>query len=284
MANFRQLFTVKSMSKILGVSRSGFYDWIDRKESLRDIRDKELLILINKIFMESGRSYGRPRIHKALKKRGVDVGPERVSKLMHRANLKPITHRKYKVTTTDSNHSLPISANLVKRNFVTQDMNHVWVSDITYIPVGSKWMYLCVIIDLFSRRVVGWSFDSHMKSDLVCEALERALENRKIDKWELIFHSDRGSQYASHKFRYLLWEHNIRSSMSRKGDCWDNAVAESFFGTIKSELIQVSNYENLQEARSDIFRYIEGFYNRKRLHSYLDYVSPVEFEMKKVAA
>lgn len=284
MANFRQLFTVKSMSKILGVSRSGFYDWIDRKESLRDIRDKELLILIKKIFMESGRSYGRPRIHKALKKRGVDVGPERVSKLMHRANLKPITHRKYKVTTTDSNHSLPISANLVKRNFVTQDMNHVWVSDITYIPVGSKWMYLCVIIDLFSRRVVGWSFDSHMKSDLVCEALERALENRKIDKWELIFHSDRGSQYASHKFRYLLWEHNIRSSMSRKGDCWDNAVAESFFGTIKSELIQVSNYENLQEARSDIFRYIEGFYNRKRLHSYLDYVSPVEFEMKKVAA
>ena len=284
MALFRSTFAVKTMSAVLEVSRSGFYDWLRRTESKRAIDDRKLLKEIWQIFLESGKRYGRPKIYNTLLARGYRIGEERVRKLMKKAEIRPIIRKKFKVRTTDSNHSLPISENLLGRNFVVNQPNRVWVSDITYIRTRSGWLYLCVIIDLFSRRVVGWSLRPHMKATLVCEALGMALRLRSVEPGNLIFHSDRGSQYASHKFRRLLDENKFTSSMSRKGDCYDNAVAESFFGILKLELVYTMQFENQLDARRELFRYIEGFYNRRRIHSHLDYVSPEQFELSRMAA
>lgn len=272
------------MSKILAVSRSGFYDWLKRKESRRDLDDRMLLRAIWNIFLESGKRYGRPKLLKSLYRLGYRVSGKRVGKLMRRAGIRPICRKKWKVATTNSNHSMPVSANLVGRNFGAPGRNRVWVSDITYIRTKTGWLYLCVILDLYSRRIVGWSLRPHMKASLVCEALLRALATRKVEPWKLIFHSDRGSQYASKSFRKLLHENRIISSMSRKGDCYDNAVAESVIGIIKQELVHTTNLENLVDTHREIFRYIEGFYNRRRIHSYLDYMSPEEFESAGRAA
>ena len=193
--------------------------------------------------------------------------------------LKAIQKRKFK-KTTDSNHNLPLKENLLNRNFDVATPNKVWVSDITYIPTAEGWLYLAIVIDLYSRKAVGWSINKRMTKQLVIDAFNMSIKNRKTEKG-LIFHSDRGSQYASHDFQRKLWNNGMKSSMSRKGDCWDNAVAESFFSTLKTELIYQNNYNTRQKARQDIFQYIAVYYNRKRMHSTLDYKSPENYENER---
>lgn len=278
------MFSVEAMSRILEVSRSGFYDWCSRKASRRTLADCFLIGIIREIFEENERTYGVPRLLKALRKRGFHLGPKRIKKLMKMGAIQPVSEKKFRVRTTDSDHALPVSANLVRRNFHAEQPNQVWVSDITYIRTRRGFVYLCIIMDLYSRRIVGWALKPHMRTSLVKSALQSALSQRTVQPWKLIFHSDRGSQYASRSLREMLRRHEIVSSMSAKGDCFDNACAESVFGTIKRERIHHAHYENFIDARIDLFRYIEGFYNRRRLHSYLGYMSPVDFESSKEAA
>lgn len=272
------------MSRTLDVSRSGFYSWLKRGDSRRAIEDHELIKEMWEIFIQSDWTYGCPRLHHALKCRGYAVSRKRVARLMKVAVIRPKTQKRRRPRTTDSRHSHPISANLLRRNFRADRPNQVWVSDITYVRTRLGFAYLCVVLDLFSRRIVGWSLKPHMRSSLVEDAVRMALSQRRVEPWSLIFHSDRGSQYACKSFRSLLRRYKIISSMSRKGDCFDNACAESVFGTIKTERIHHREYENFVDARQDLFLYIEGFYNRRRLHSYLGYMSPEEFELTTEAA
>lgn len=279
------MFSVETMSRILGVSRSGFYDWCSRSISRRKIQDCFLTEVIRRIFEASEQTYGVPRLMRELRKMRIRIGPSRIARLMRIGGMRPIMQEAaFKPKTTDSEHSLPVSANLIGRNFRVCQPNRVWVSDITYVRTRRGFAYLCIIIDLYSRRIVGWSLKEHMRTSLVTAALRCALSQRTIEPWNLIFHSDRGSQYASRSFRNLLRENRIISSMSAKGDCFDNACAESTFGTIKRERIHHRRYENFVDAQMDMFRYIEGFYNRRRSHSYLGYRSPMEFESNPEAA
>ena len=229
------------MCQVLSVSRSGFYDWLDREPSQRKLENDKLKLEIAKIYWQHRGRYGSPRIHRELLKNGHKCNIKRVVRLMSVMGLKAIQKKKFK-KTTDSNHNLPLKENLLNRNFDISKPNKAWVSDITYIPTAEGWLYLAVVIDLYSRKVVGWSINKRMTRQLVINALEMAIKNRNPKKG-LIFHSDRGSQYASHDFQKELWKNGMRSSMSRKGDCWDNAVAESFFSTIKTELIYQNNYK-----------------------------------------
>jgi len=216
-------------------------------------------------------------MHKELAERGYDMCEATVAKLMQREGLASSTHRRFRVCTTDSNHSLPIAENTVNREFKRDQANEVWVSDLTYIPTGNGWLYLVVIIDLHSRKVVGWSMDVEMTTEVFLSALEMALGRRGKVK-DLIHHSDRGSQYCSHAFQLELKKNRIDCSMSRKGNCWDNAVAESFFATLKKELVYQCDYADQESARASVFEYIEVFYNRVRRHSSLDGMSPEQFE------
>ena len=284
MAQHRSTFPVEMMSKLLGVSKSGFYDWRKRQPSRRAREDADLTRLLQQIFEQSKQTYGRPRLHRELRRLGYRVSAKRVGKLAKRAGIRPISQKKFKTRTTDSRHSLPISANLLRRDFSAERPDQVWVSDITYVRVKTGCAYLCTILDLYSRKVVGWSVAMNMKVDLVRQTLAKALGNRTVAPWELTFHSDRGSQYASRAFREELKRHKIKSSMSRTGDCFDNAVAESFFGTLKTERLCHRQYADLEELRLDLFAYIDGFYNRRRMHSYLDYMSPDDFERRVEAA
>lgn len=269
------------MCKVLEVSRSGYYKWLKRKPSKREEENETLKFKVAQIYWQSRGTYGSPRIYKQLKKEGIICNKKRVERLMKVLGLKAIQKRKFKVTT-NSNHNLPIKDNILNREFDVSQKNKVWVSDITYIPTQEGWLYLAVIIDLYSRKVVGWSMDSTMKKNLVINALNMALNNRQVSRG-LIFHSDRGSQYASIEFQELLIENGFKSSMSRKGNCWDNAVSESFFGTLKTELIHHNNYITRAQARRDIFEYIEVFYNRFRMHSTLNYKSPEKYENERKA-
>lgn len=272
------------MSGILGVSRSGFYDWQKRIVSSREWGNRLLSREIKKVFADSGQVYGSPKITKELIRRGFKVSRKRVFRLMKIAGIKPIIRKKWKIRTTDSRHNMPISPDLLQRDFYAAAPDRKWVSDITYVRTTRGWLYLCVVMDLYSRRIVGWSLRPHMRSSLVCEAFLKACESRNVRPRKLVFHSDRGSQYASRKFRRLLHRYSVRQSMSGKGDCFDNACAESVFGIIKTERIYNRRYENKVDAYRDLFQYIEGFYNRRRIHSYLDYMSPEEFETLREAA
>jgi putative transposase len=234
---------------------------------------------IQDIHQGSRKTYGAPRIHAALKDKGFQVGRHRVARLMSQQGICVRPRRRFK-TTTDSNHPFPIAENLLKRNFMATEPDKAWVADMTYIPTAQGWLYLAVIIDLFSRRVVGWSMAEHMRVELVTSALQAALGHRVAAASGLIFHSDRGSQYASHDYRRALQAANISCSMSRKGNCWDNAVAESFFGTLKTEFIHTQNFANREDAKTAIVEWIEVFYNRQRIHSTLDYRSPIQFEQE----
>ena len=267
------------MCQVLAVSRSGFYDWLDREPSQREIENKKLKLEIAKIYWQHSGRYGSPRIHRQLVKEGHNCNIKRVVRLMRVLGLKAIQKKKFK-KTTDSNHNLPLKENLLNRNFDVSKPNKVWASDITYIPTAEGWLYLAVVIDLYSRKVVGWSINKRMTRQLVIDALNMGIKNRNPKKG-LIFHSDRGSQYASHDFQKELWKNGIRSSMSRKGDCWDNAVAESFFSTIKTELIYQKEYKTRKQARQDIFEYIAVYYNRIRMHSTLNYKSPEDYENER---
>ena len=271
------------MCKVLEVSRSGFYAWVRRDESARTRADRELADEIRAIHEKSRGTYGVPRIHAELQHRGNRCGRKRVARLMRELGIRAKAGRKFRVRTTDSNHALPVAPNLVAREFVAETTNELWVSDITYIPTAEGWLYLASIIDGFSRRVVGWAMESHMRTSLVLGALQMALQERQPDEG-LVHHSDRGSQYASKAHRNVLDAHGIACSMSRSGDCYDNAMKESFFHTLKVECVHDASFATRAQARAAIFEFLAVFYNRQRLHSSLDYRTPEEFERAHEAA
>jgi len=264
------------MCRQLGVSRSGYYDWKGREPSSRQQEDAVLVEQIRAIHAESRRTYGSPRVLDDLKERGFKVGRRRVARLMKENGITGTPKKPFK-RTTDSAHSLNVADNVLNREFTVDAPDTAWATDITYVRTWEGWMFLAVVIDLFSRRVVGWSMARHMRTGLVMGALRMAL-GRRVPGPNMLHHSDRGSQYASHDYRDALRENGIQCSMSRKGDCWDNAVVESFFATIKKELIHRRPWPTVKAARAAIAEYIEVFYNRKRKHSTLGYICPVEYE------
>jgi putative transposase len=267
------------MCRALGVSRSGYYAWRSRKPSAAEVRREELTAEVKQIHAEVKGRYGSPRVHAELVARGHECCVNFVAKLMREAGIAAKTKRRFK-QTTDSDHQLPVAENVLDRQFDPEQPNASWVADITYVPTREGWLYLAVVEDLFSRMVVGWSMAETMTSRLVVDALEMALARRSTLKGSsaLVAHSDRGSQYASEHYQRRLREERIVCSMSRRGDCWDNAPMESFFASLKKELVHHEDYATREAARASIFEYIEAFYNRVRRHSSLGYVAPAEYE------
>jgi transposase InsO family protein len=266
--------------EVLDVSRSGYYAWRDRPEGPRSRRRWELATKIHALHADNRRVYGSPRIFKALRARGERVSENTVARIMRTQGLRAKVKRKFVPRTTDSAHGQPIAPNVLDRRFDAKAPNRKWAGDITYIPTDEGWLYLAGVIDLHSRRIVGWSMADHMRTDLVADALSMAISRRRPGPG-LLHHSDRGVQYASDDYQGLLSRQGIEVSMSGKGDCWDNAVMESFWATLKTELVHHEHYATRLEARQSIFEYIEVFYNRKRLHSSLGYVSPEAFEASR---
>jgi transposase InsO family protein len=270
-------YPVRLLCRVLDVSAAGFYAWLGRPESERACENRKLVTEIRAIHSESGKRYGSPRVHAELKARGLDVGKNRVARLMNENGVEARPKRKFR-RTTDSRHDHPLAENILARNFDTGAPNQVWVADITYIWTREGWLYLAAILDLFSRRVVGWATSASLHRDLALDALNAALKDRNIPSG-LVHHSDRGCQYASDDYRKRLDANGIDCSMSRKGDCWDNAVAESFFATLKGELVEHEDFLTRDEADRALFEYMEVFYNRRRRHSSLGYTTPVKFEL-----
>ncbi len=264
------------MCQMFNVGRSSYYEWLHAQPSARALENQRLSTRIKEIFMESRCNYGSRRIRKVLQSEDEVISRRRVGKLMKQLGIRCKTKRKFRVTT-DSKHGLPVAPNILNRDFTAQRPDQKYVGDITYIWTLEGWMYLAVVIDLYSRRVVGWAMDDNMRTPLVNNALLMAIWSRKPAEG-LLWHTDRGSQYASDSHRKLLEEHKITQSMSRKGNCWDNAVSESFFHTLKTELTHHLTFTTREEAKKVIFEYIEVFYNRQRLHSANDYVAPEVFE------
>jgi putative transposase len=262
---------------VLDVSRSGFYAWRDRPKSAQSQRRTALAAKVRAVHEDNRGVYGSPRVWKVLRAQGDPVSENTVAKVMRSAGLRGKVRRKFTPRTTDSAHGQPVAPNVLDRQFVAEAPNRKWAGDITYIPTDEGWLYLAGVIDLHSRRIVGWSMADHMQTDLAADALTMALARRKPAAG-LLHHSDRGVQYASDDYQGLLARHQITVSMSGKADCWDNAVMESFWATLKTELVHHEHYTTRQQARQSIFEYIEVFYNRKRLHSSLGYVSPEAFE------
>ena len=275
-------FSVDAMCQFMQVSRSAYYDWLQREPTDNETEDAELIAIISALFNKSRATYGTRRLKKALLKQGKTTSRRRIGRLMREADLACKTKRKFKATT-HSKHDLPIAENHLNRQFSVEKPNQAYVGDITYLPTQEGWLYLAVVIDLYSRQVVGWSMAEHMRATLVNDALLMAVWKRKPRKG-LLWHTDRGSQYASESHRELLKQHGIQQSMSRKGNCWDNAVAESFFHTLKTELVNHETYQTRAAAKQSIFEYIEVFYNRERLHSSNGYLSPVDYELQRKAA
>jgi putative transposase len=275
-------FPVAVMCSVFQVSRSGYYAWNKRPESSRSKENRELSQEIATIHRESDGIYGSPKIHGELQRRGKRHGKNRIVRLMRKDGLYSKTKRKFRVTT-DSNHSQPVAPNLLNREFTPASANQAWVCDITYIWTAEGWLYLAIVMDLFSRTIVGWSMAERMTRQLTMDALTLAAKRRNPPRG-LLHHSDRGSQYASDDYQALLTKHGMVCSMSRTGNCWDNAPAESFFGILKRELIFHKRYLSRSQARQSIFDYIERFYNRRRIHSSLGYLTPNEFEELKLAA
>jgi putative transposase len=267
-------FPIAFMCRHLGVSTSGFYVWRQRPECARAREDRRLAVLTREAHELSRRAYGSPRVHQELKSQGIAISRKRVIRLMRDQGLKGKVRRRW-VKTTDSNHELPVAPNLLGRNFLASAANRRWVGDITYLRTNEGWLYLAVVLDLYSRMVVGWAVSAVIDRHLVIKALQMALKRRCPDSG-LLHHSDRGSQYASEEFQKALEAHGITCSMSRRGDCYDNAAMESWFGTLKTELGE--SFDTHAEAKRQLFDYIEVFYNRRRRHSSLGYLSPAEFE------
>ena len=272
----RQFHSVELMAKVLRVSRSGYYAWRCREKSARTRQTERLVVEIRYIQEHISRyRYGSPRVHQELRKRGWQVSRKRVAHLMRTHELGARSKKKFRVTTKSA-HRHVAAPNLLKREFNVIQLNRAWVSDYTYVATAEGWLYLCVILDLANREVIGWSMSSHLGTDTLLNAYWSAVRKCKPSEG-LLFHSDRGVQYASGRFRRLLRRHGVVQSMSRKGDCWDNAPAESFFKTLRSELIASHVYSTRAEAQQAIFEYIEVFYNRVRRHSYLGYLTPLEY-------
>lgn len=269
-------YPVGFMCEILNVSTSGYYAWLKRDNSEKEGRELRLLRAIEDVHKSSRATYGSPRVFAQLKGMGHEVNKTTVERTMKKHGIRAKTKRKFRVTT-DSKHNLPIAQNLLARNFSPEKPNQTWAGDITYVWTKQGWLFLAVVVDLFSRQVVGWSLDKTMTKELVLSALQQAYFRRKPGTG-LIFHSDRGSQYCSKEFRKALKQYRMLQSQSRKANCWDNAVVESFFHTLKTEAIYHEDFETREEAERIIFEWVEAFYNRKRLHSTLGMKSPVDFE------
>lgn len=266
------------MCKALKVSKSSYYGWKNSKSSKRKERDKELSNQIVSIHQASYKTYGSPRIHEELRRRGIRISRRKVAKMMKKMGIRSQIKLKYRPNTTDSKHNLYVAENLLKRAFNVDKPSKVWVSDLTYIDTSEGWLYLTVVIDLYDRKVIGWALSETMEAKATTvAALNMAIINRKPLE-ELIFHSDRGVQYACEDFVTILDKYSIKASMSRKGNCWDNAVAESFFKTIKVECIYRTRYATKMDAKTDVFSYIEVWYNLRRRHSSIGYATPVEME------
>jgi len=278
----RDQFSVTRMCRQLGVSRTGYCQWRTRAPSERSMANAALDAQVAAIHAASQCSYGRPRIVRALREQGVPISHERVRNSLKRQDLRPVYKRPYRVTT-DSAHNKPIAPNLLDRCFEGWRVNQAWVADITYIATGEGWLYLAVIMDLASRRIVGWSMSERIKADLVCQALQSAYWRRKPSAG-LIMHSDRGSQYASDSHRHLIKDYGMIQSMSRRANCWDNAPMESFFKTLKVERTHRLRYDTRAIAKLDIVDWIEGFYNHRRMHSSIGYKTPAAAESSLMAA
>lgn len=269
------------MCRVLGVSRSGYHAWVDRPESARSQRHRSLTEKIRFFHQASRETYGSPRILRDLRETGEQVGENTVALLMKRAGIVPKTVRKFRVTT-DSRKTIA-APNLLAQRFTVERPNQRWVSDITFIPTREGWLYLAVIIELYSRAVIGWAMDERMKTTLVTDALTMALMRRRV-RSKLLLHSDQGCQYAATDYRAMLAINGIECSMSRKGCCWDNAVAESFFHTLKTELVHHEDYRSRAAAKASLFEYIEVFYNRQRRHSHNGQMAPMAFEATTAVA
>jgi putative transposase len=277
--DYRAVWPVRVMCDALSVSPSGFYAWRSRPESPRHIANRALLVDIRRIHAQHRERYGAPRIHAELRAQGHAISHKRVARIMRQHGIQARAPRRYRVCTTDSKHPLPVAENLLEQNFDADRPDRVWLADITYIPTGEGWLYLAVILDLFTRKVVGWAMRDHMRAELTIAALTMAIQRRRPGAG-LIHHSDRGSQYAAGDYRDILQAAAIVQSMSRKGNCWDNAPMESFFGTLKTELVHHGEYPNRDAARRDLFAYVEGYYNRQRRHSAIGYITPEQAEAK----
>lgn len=269
---------VAQACRVLGVSRAGYYQSRRRAAPAKDVLAS---VQVKAAFTTSGKSYGSRRVRMALAQRGVQMGRFRVRRLMRENGLRPVWKRKF-VNTTDSKHDYPVAQNLLDRQFTVAQPNQAWVSDITYIRTRQGWLYLAAVMDLYSRKIVGWAMAPTMPAELVAAALRMAVQQRS-PKPGLIMHSDRGSQYASDTYQALLTGYGMRCSMSRKGNCWDNAVMERFFLNLKMERVWQRDYANHAEAQKDVTQYIVGFYNAMRLHSTLGYITPVDYELHVVA-
>lgn len=273
--------TISLMCRALSVSRTGYSSWRNREPSQRQQENQQLDVLVNELFHAEKCRAGAPRIMRALRKHGVNAGKQRVANSLRNQGLVAKAGRKFKATT-NSNHNLPVAPNLLEQNFNADAPNQKWVSDITYIETREGWLYLAVVLDLYSRLVVGWSMSERMNKALVIDALKMALWRRKMPRG-VIVHSDRGSQYCSHSYQRLLKKHGLVCSMSKKGDCYDNAAMESWNHSLKVESIHGQRFETRVEAMAEVFEYINIYYNRQRLHSTLGYLSPEAFEAQKVA-
>ena len=265
------------MCKVLEISRSSYYKRKNRSNGKRAIESKQLVKMIREVFNESKQRYGSPRITAEIRRRGINCNKKRIARLMNKSGIAAKIFRKYR-NTTNSDHRREKSENILGREFNRQRKNEVWTSDITYISTEEGWLYLAAVIDIYSRKVIGWQLDKRLDSGLVEKALQNALVERKAGRG-IIFHSDQGIQYSSQSFRKILKDNGFIQSMSRKGNCYDNAITETFFHTLKTELIHRTKYRTREQARNSIFEYIEIFYNRKRLHSAIGYCSPVEYEI-----
>jgi len=278
------MYSVEKMCRVLGVSSSGYYSFLIRKVSNRALHNQYVLKEIRNVFARSKKTYGSPRIHAELLEKGIKISKRRVSRLMRANHLRSVVKKQFKVTT-QSKHPFQIVPNKLKRDFTTRYIGQVWVSDITYIKTNRGWLYLTVVIDLCDRKVIGWALSDNLSAkDTAITAYRMAINNRPI-AGKLIFHSDRGVQYACNSFKNLLEANgNIIRSMSRKGNCWDNAVAESFFKTLKTECVYQHKFKNRQHASLIVFEYIETWYNNHRKHSTLGYKSPKQFEQELLNA
>jgi transposase InsO family protein len=275
-------FPIRLMCRALAVSPAGYYAWRDRPESRRSMHNRTLLSAIRVIHRESRETYGSPSIWDALIKQGHGVGKHRIARLMRAEGIRAKTVKPWRATT-QSSHRMPVAANVLDRQFSIPRPNRVWAGDITYVWTTEGWLYLAVVLDLYSRAVIGWALEARLTGDLARQALTMAIRHR-VPTSGLLHHSDRGSQYAATAYQQLLTTHGMTGSMSRRGNCWDNACVESFFGTLKRELIYHRQYRTREEATQDIFEYLEVFYNRLRRHSTLGYYSPAEFEARTAVA
>lgn len=267
---------VEKMCNVFKISRSGYYAWQQRKPSNRQIETCRIKTEIRMIYTASKNRYGSPKITEKLTNQGWTISRPRVARMMRSEGLRSIINKKYRCTTTDSNHSYPVSENHLGRDFSASRPGQKWVSDITYIPTKQGWLYLTIVLDLYDRKVIGWALSSTMTAkDTVVAAWNMAIRNRPTNR--VLFHSDRGVQYASYQFRKEIKQYDVTQSMSRKGNCWDNAVAENFFKILKSEMIYHIRYHSILHAKNEVFEFIEIWYNRKRIHSYLGYKTPEQY-------